>query len=1282
MADPIDTGKKTPEGRIIWNDGVEDYSERSTTFEIDGKWYTMPTVSEDGLQYTSDQIRDYVAEYGPIDFLTGEKLPEFRNKDDALEYAGSRSDTRKGYNEGGLTEQTDTLFDSRLNFARSYGVEPVTDINTNLTFKDAATFVAEATPIIGDAIAAKEVYDELKKENPNYLLVGALGGAAVIGLIPGLGDAAAAGIRKGARSALDASKRMIPTKKVDDVYNPVISDGPGSYDPIVEKYLTPTKPTEKVGTSIPKINMIEGSAAGINNKTVTQSAVDLMNEPAFGEGFAEKLQQVAAENSIAVGDKTFMPMDVYTELFDRVNNPEFKIIEPIEKQKSFSTIEDLMVQKDSGLFDNETDLLLAFDKGVLNTAEYFRAKADLVENKLNSLDSSNPKFKEYEKFSDVYNNIDLETLLNFAREYPVAPDTATGMQYEKFAADAKKYDSGLVEFADDIGVDPNDFIDVIKDAIPFTGDSVFPNYLPRATDSGDIYPRKATDYTQSNTESLLAKIPTKTDRAASKLGFDDTVYHLAVSEDEFTKFKNVDDLIPEIKDGPTNKFEGVAHDLLGVHVGTARAAAERFRSKSLDFVERPRYTMQLRAKLDKPVRVEDISEIIGFNPLKLQLDDSGLNFTEKDLKTIIRQKAIQKNTAGKEITTSMENQAAIELRKELADAGFTHIPYVNELEDKDSISYIMLVDRKKGDPAVLRDYNAKFDPEEAASTDLRMSQGGVTMKDQMQMAFMQEGGLKDDGMDVDPVSGNEIPPGSMASEVRDDIPAQLSEGEYVVPADVVQYYGVKFFEDLRMDAKRGLADMESNGRIGGEPIDMPMDDTPTVAVSTGGYIDGIPAAEYNVGGMASNLYNNPTQMDQEVNNIISTMYNNPQVMDELSRRGIQLNRTQAPMNPQQMNQANPPAEARMGFNPGGLTNNQAANYNYITSPTIPGQMYQTPGASYIYASPPQLTTTSAGAGSNMPSVEYCNSIDMDYDPSTKMCVPRASAQTPQQGGGGNDDPGPDMPKPQPWFENVNWEDPKAQMDSFFGKEGRIGSAVAGVAGSMIGGPLLGGAATFGAQVSNLAQSRAMATVYRAMGMEAQAKIIEEQAGMDGTIVKGNKALGMADQTINKMFGSDGDMYAISALKDVGIDVPRGLRDEDLQKYVLGLSKREQRLLRDKYAPNYKDPVVTPTKDDEEPDKKPTYVTTDSGTGETINPFRPTGGDDKPSVGVGKSGIDIRKEQEGSVNVGGPGFRSSSSKKSTTPKKVNIKKEQEKSVNVGGPGFRNKGGLMSKKKKKK
>ena len=77
-----------------------------------------------------------------------------------------------------------------------------------ITAMDAARFVAEATPIIGDAIAAKEVYDELQKPDPNYAMVAALGGAALVGLVPGLGDAMAAGIKKGARGLLDTAKRI------------------------------------------------------------------------------------------------------------------------------------------------------------------------------------------------------------------------------------------------------------------------------------------------------------------------------------------------------------------------------------------------------------------------------------------------------------------------------------------------------------------------------------------------------------------------------------------------------------------------------------------------------------------------------------------------------------------------------------------------------------------------------------------------------------------------------------------------------------------------------------------------------------------------------------------------------------------------------------------------------------------------------------------------------------------------------------------------------------------
>ena len=123
------------------------------------------------------------------------------------------------------------------------------------------------------------------------------------------------------------------------------------------------------------------------------------------------------------------------------------------------------------------------------------------------------------------------------------------------------------------------------------------------------------------------------------------------------------------------------------------------------------------------------------------------------------------------------------------------------------------------------------------------NKGGMAMEEQTQMAFALGGSAED----VDPVSGNEVPPGSLPEEVRDDIDARLSEGEYVVPADVVRYYGVKFFEDLRNQAKMGFEDMEANGRIGGQPVpeenSLPFDvselqvEEEPVQMNEGGFLD-------------------------------------------------------------------------------------------------------------------------------------------------------------------------------------------------------------------------------------------------------------------------------------------------------------------------------------------------------------------------------------------------------------------------------------------------------------
>jgi hypothetical protein len=109
-----------------------------------------------------------------------------------------------------------------------------------------------------------------------------------------------------------------------------------------------------------------------------------------------------------------------------------------------------------------------------------------------------------------------------------------------------------------------------------------------------------------------------------------------------------------------------------------------------------------------------------------------------------------------------------------------------------------------------------------------------------QMELFEDGGLKDEGGMVDEQSGNDVPVGSSRKEVRDDIPAMLSEGEFVFPADVVRYHGLDKLMELRQEAKMGLKQMEAMGQMGNSeeatiPDDMPFG--PADLVIVGGDMD-------------------------------------------------------------------------------------------------------------------------------------------------------------------------------------------------------------------------------------------------------------------------------------------------------------------------------------------------------------------------------------------------------------------------------------------------------------
>lgn len=84
---------------------------------------------------------------------------------------------------------------------------------------------------------------------------------------------------------------------------------------------------------------------------------------------------------------------------------------------------------------------------------------------------------------------------------------------------------------------------------------------------------------------------------------------------------------------------------------------------------------------------------------------------------------------------------------------------------------------------------------------------------------------------IDPISKNEIPLGSTASEVRDDIDIKVSEGEYLIPADVVRYLGLDKIEKLIEKAKEGIQEIDAKGRIGGDQGEEDFPFTPEELIS-------------------------------------------------------------------------------------------------------------------------------------------------------------------------------------------------------------------------------------------------------------------------------------------------------------------------------------------------------------------------------------------------------------------------------------------------------------------
>jgi hypothetical protein len=593
----------------------------------------------------------------------------------------------------------------------SKAVEDAPQVNTDLSFKDAATFVASATPVIGDAMAAKEVYDELNKEDPNYFLAGALGGAALVGLVPGLGDAAANAIRAGAKKAAETVKRV----EVDP--NALGSMGGN----IRLKPKDPFDVDYDYDLTLKMENMIDEWAKGnVTNANLRKNLATLDIKLPYRIG--PKADPSSLD--IQMPDGT-----IYKGTGDVPSKPR-----PLTLDATSDAVDDLgFSEKDLADWKAEN---YAKDKFRIPPDDEMAAAAtNLREGKITS--------EEFRKLSDERQPIKPITEMP---KFPTKEEVVKSLH----ATDPRKTKKGV------LGVNK-----AIEDGTPISSRLDIPAYNNSDTwvvslHDGSVKDGKTVGYGQS---AVLNNVSfTSNPLAASKIATGSAKTTIARMQGEWQNM-NPEEVYKTVE----NLFD----DPEWVQVGMNPYRASYFYDKA------------------DGMPVISAEQVMQVGPLV---------FAKKAKKTT---------------------------------------PDDPQFEFENKVTGV----------------KANF------------NEGGMAVDEQTRMAFALGGSV----VDVDPVSGNEVPPGSLPEEVRDDIEANLSEGEYVVPADVVRFYGVKFFEDLRTQAKEGFADMEANGRIGGEPLppegmemvepdgeDFPFDiselqtvaeDQPMINMKDGGYLKG-----YNEGG--------------------------------------------------------------------------------------------------------------------------------------------------------------------------------------------------------------------------------------------------------------------------------------------------------------------------------------------------------------------------------------------------------------------------------------------------
>ena len=332
--------------------------------------------------------------------------------------------------------------------------------------------------------------------------------------------------------------------------------------------------------------------------------------------------------------------------------------------------------------------------------------------------------------------------------------------------------------------------------------------------------------------------------------------------------------------------------------------------------------------------------------------------------------------------------------------------------------------------------------------------------------MMDNGGLSATDENVDPVSGNEIPVGSTAKEVRDDVPVNLSEGEYVVPADVVKYIGLSTFEKMVDKAKEGLQKMDEEGRIGGAT---PEDRESILEHTLGSDVEALDG--YAQGGLVEG-----TDYMGIIDRVKDAAMKDPSITNMLKSKGIHLDANPGMAEGGLVDDLDP-SNFQSGFNP------------YAHTPGFSGQ-----------GAPMGQPAPYAGGVAPVQQPVTCPE-GFIYDAATNACVPDPNAKTysPSRTSRHHDAGGPADQSPTSWMDKFDYTNPETLTEqtlttlgggdteedqSLFGQlaEGVTNTLAGGVIGKFLGS-------------QKYAQAMANASVLESYGHTDQANAIREAAGV-------------------------------------------------------------------------------------------------------------------------------------------------------------------------------------------